>query len=214
MKENSLDTLEQVACEPSPTPGAHAPLDADELVATIYSELRAIAAGYFSSQPVGHTLQPTALVNEAVLRLFRDCEPVKAARWRTPGHFLAVAAIAMRQVLIDHARAKAALKRRGVMGGVQICLDSAGFPGPPVARAVTPPVVDLLELNEAIDRLAALDERAARVGVLRFFAGLTIAQVAEVLGVSDFTVENDWRAARAFLSRELAPAGAPRAEGA
>jgi RNA polymerase sigma factor (TIGR02999 family) len=203
MMNDSLSTAAPVALEPDAPPAPAAPMNADEVVATIYSELRAVAANYFSSQPVGHTLQPTALVNEAVLRLIRDSKPLSGARWSSPGHFLAVAAIAMRQILIDHARAKAALKRGG---GMQICLDSSGFPAPPI--------VDVIELNEAIDRLAALDDRAARVVVLRFFAGLTIAQVSEVLGVSDFTVENDWRAARAFLSRELAPAAAPPPEGA
>lgn len=204
MKSEYLSPADGVAPETGASSDFDAPMNADEVVATIYSELRAIAANYFSSQPAGHTLQPTALVNEAVLRLFRDSNPITTGRWNSPGHFLAVAAIAMRQILIDHARAKAALKRGG---GMQVCVDPSGLPAAPVR-----PAMDVLELNDAIDRLAAIDDRAAKVVVLRFFAGLTIAQVSEVLGVSDFTVEGDWRAARAFLSRELATAGADSRE--
>ncbi len=172
---------------------AHPGAAADELTATLYAELRAIAASYFASQPASHTLQPTALVNEALLKMIRDRHPESAERWKSPGHFLAVAATAMRQILVDYARAKRSLKRGGVG---RIAVDATGLAAP-----VLP---DVIELNDAIDRLAVLDERASRVVVLRFFAGLTIAQAAVVLGVSDFTIENDWRAARAFLARELA----------
>jgi RNA polymerase sigma factor (TIGR02999 family) len=182
-----------------------------ELLEVLYADLRAVASNYFAQQPLGHTLQPTALVHEAVLRLLRDDQSARG-RAVTHSHFLAIAATAMRQILVDHARAARALKRGGTPGGptgarriVHVDVTSLASPAP---------LLDLLELDEAIRRLAELDERAARVVVLRFFAGLTIRQVAEVVGVSDFTVENDWRAARAFLARELGERSTPGAPGA
>lgn len=179
---------------PDPVVELGSPQNAEELTAALYADLRAIAAGYFASQPPSHTLQPTALVNEALLRMIRDRHPDAPDRWKSPGHFLAVAATAMRQILVDCARARNSLKRGGHF---RIAIDSAGL----AARRE----FDVIELSDAIDKLAALDERASRVVILRFFAGLTIAQAAVILGVSDFTVENDWRAARAFLARELSP---------
>lgn len=167
-----------------------------ELIAALYKDLRRIACMYFSQQPADHTLQPTALVHEAMLRILREeNEGAAAPRWTSPGHFLAVAATAMRQILVDYARAAGAQKRGGDLR--RTLLD----PGilAPARRAV-----DVLELDEAIRRLSAVDDRAGRVVILRFFAGLTIAQTAEAMGVSDFTVERDWRFARAFLARELA----------
>jgi RNA polymerase sigma factor (TIGR02999 family) len=157
-----------------------------------------MAAGYFAGQSPGHTLQPTALVNEALMRMIKVERVGNGGRWNSHGHFLAVAATAMRQILVDYARAKAALKR----SGVPVRLEA----GPTRAQ------LDVLDLNDAIDRLARLDERAGRVVVLRFFAGLTIAQVADALEVSTHTVESDWRAARAYLARELG--GALRGNGA
>lgn len=172
--------------------------DSRELLTLLYADLRAVACNYFAQQPVGHTLQPTALVHEAVLRLLRDDKAAPAGRNVSPAHFLAVAAMAMRQILVDHARAASALKRGGPHASPVplIQIDADTLPN-------TLPTVDILELDDAIERLAAIDERASRVVVLRFFAALTIQQTAEVLGVSDYTVEDDWRAARAFLSREL-----------
>lgn len=168
----------------------------DELVADVYAQLRAMAAGYFSSQACGHTLQPTALVNEALMRMIRVERVSGEAKWTSPSHFLSVAAMAMRQILVDYARAKAALKRSAA-GEIRVEADLIP------ARME----LDILELNDAIDRLAHLDERGSKVVVMRFFAGLTIAQTASVLGVSEYTVESDWRAARAFLMRELGPSG-------
>jgi RNA polymerase sigma-70 factor (ECF subfamily) len=182
-------------------PPGSSPCTHEALVASLYADLRAIAVSYFARQPVGHTLQPTALVNEAVLKIIRDQAAGHSDRWSSPGHFLAVAATAMRQVLVDYARASAALKRGS---GAVVNIDTSSIAAPR-------PTVDVIELSEAIDRLAALDERAARVVSLRFFAGLTISQAAAALGVSDFTVENDWRAARAFLARELSPRRSARA---
>lgn len=165
----------------------------DEFAASLYSELRAIAAGYFASQPANHTLQPTALVNEALVRMLRSAE-ADSERWASKGHFLAVAATAMRNILVDCARAKAA-KKRGGGDNIQLLSEETAMP--------RKSEVNILELNDAIDRLAEIDERAARVVELRFFAGLTIAQTATVMGVSDFTIEKDWRAARAFLASRL-----------
>lgn len=163
-----------------------------EMVALLYEELRRLAAGYFSSQPVGHTLQPTVVVNEAYLKLCGAGDG-EGTRWANSAHFLAHAATAMRHVLVDHARMRATLKRGGHR---RVSLDTFGVED----RSTR---VDVLALHEAIERLAARDERAAKVVELRFFAGLTIDQTATALGVSDFTVEKDWRAARAWLAREL-----------
>jgi RNA polymerase sigma factor (TIGR02999 family) len=175
----------------SPASGEAQPPTA-EMVALMYDELRALAAGYFARQAPGHTLQPTALVHEAIAKFYQSGDAGKQ-QWRSRSHFLAVAATAMRQILVDRARAKAA-RKRGAAASVSIDVDLV--PGKTSE-------IDVLELHELIDRFAARDERAARVVVLKFFAGLTIAQIAEVLGVSDFTVENDWRVARAWLGREL-----------
>jgi len=164
------------------------------MVAMLYDEMRALAASYFARQPMRHTLQPTALVNEAFMKLCRG-GAANAERWNSSSHFLAVAAKAMRQILVDHARAKGAVKRGQ---NARVSLDVSLLPE-------TGSEVDVLELNDAIDRLSAKDERAAKVVVLRFFAGLSIAETARVLTVSDFTVESDWRVARAWLARELGP---------
>jgi len=162
------------------------------MVALLYDELRGLAVSYFARQPSRHTFQPTALVHEAFMKLYRE-EAGEGNRWRSSSHFLAVAAKAMRQILVDHARAKGALKR-GRNAGVSLDMS---------LLADTGAEVDVLDINDAIERLAVKDERASKVVVLRFFAGLSIAETAAVLGVSDFTVEKDWRHARAWLSREF-----------
>jgi RNA polymerase sigma factor (TIGR02999 family) len=159
------------------------------LLPLVYDELRALAAGYFRGQPQNQTLQPTALVHEAYLRMVDQ-----TAAWKDRAHFLAVAALALRQILADHARRRAADKRGGGWG--RVTLDAA----------VTPPgepEVDLEKLDAALGKLESLDERRHRVVVLRFFGGLAVDDVAEVLGVSKTTAESDWRSARAWLSREL-----------
>lgn len=163
---------------------------APEMLALMYDELRRLAAGYLRGERPDHTLQPTALVHEAYLKLLHQT----GAMWRDPKHFRALAATAMRQILVDHARRHRAAKRGG--DAQRITLE----------EALTPSAghdVQLLALDEALDRLNALDKRQGRVVELRFFGGLTNEEVAEVLGVSRATVANDWTVARAWLSREI-----------
>lgn len=163
---------------------------ADRLLPMVYEELRAIAGGLFKSQPDGHSLQPTALVHEAYLKLVRQ----DAATFSDEAHFLAVAAMAMRQILVDHARARRAEKRGGA--GHRVTLDLAALPDEDSG-------VDVLDLHEALERLREFDERKSRVIELRFFGGLDIAQVSEALGVARSTVTEDWRFSRAWIVREL-----------
>lgn len=165
---------------------------ADRLLPLVYDELRALAGSFFARQQPGHTLQPTALVHEAYLRLAGS----EGAEWESRAHFMAVAARAMRQILINHARDKGAAKRGGGLERVTL------------EQAVTPRIgddreIDLLELDLALSKLAELDERQARIVELRFFGGLTIAESAHVLGVGTTTVEDDWRLAKAWLAHQL-----------
>lgn len=166
---------------------------AEELLPLLYSELRAIAGSHFARQSPGHTLQPTALVHEAYLKLMRN----EDVAWEGKSHFLAVAARAMRQILINHARDKKAAKRGG--GAKRITIDEGLTPSGSEAGKE----LDLIALDEALTKLGELNERQARVVELRFFAGLTIAQTAHVLEVGTTTVEDDWAFARAWLAREL-----------
>ncbi|NOT44748.1 MAG: RNA polymerase subunit sigma-70 [Acidobacteria bacterium] len=160
------------------------------LLPLVYDELRRIAARRLHHEPSGHPLQATALVHEAYLRLVGQHE----VRWKNRSHFFAVAAQAMRRVLVDHARARLAGKR----GGVQ-----ARVPLDDVVVASEPPPGDLVALDEALDRLARHDPHQARLVELRFFAGLTVEETADVLGISDTTVKREWRMARAWLHREM-----------
>lgn len=158
-----------------------------------YAELRSMAAAHFRRQAPGHTLQPTALVNEAFLKLCGQNAGV-----RTRAHFLAVASRAMRQILVDHARRGNRQKRGG--GAKLASLEEL----PPVHSPSA--LIDVLELDDLLERLAQDDARCAAIVELRFFGGLSIAQAAAVLGVSESTVEGDWRVARAWLARRLSPA--------
>jgi RNA polymerase sigma-70 factor (ECF subfamily) len=164
--------------------------DETSLREAVYAELRAIAGAYFREQRAEHTLQPTALVNEAFVRMIGSNTSALESR----AHFLALAAKAMRHILIDHARRKRADKRGGGLDRVTLSgvLSSSGEQP-----------YDAIDLDEALEKLAGIDERQARVVELRFFAGLKVAEVASMLGVSDRTVELDWRMARAWLRREL-----------
>jgi RNA polymerase sigma factor (TIGR02999 family) len=159
--------------------------------ALLYGELRALAADFLRRERSDHTLQPTALVHEAWIRLSAQA----GSPWNDRAHFFAIAAQAMRRILIDHARRRGADKRGGGLQRITL------------ASGITPPLasteVDLLALDDALVRLAALDERQARVVELRFFAGLTVEEVAVALGVSARTVASEWRLARAWLSRAL-----------
>jgi len=168
----------------------HDPTAAPRLFAIVYDELHAVARRLFRRQPADQTLQPTALVNEAFLRLVDQT----SADWQSRAHFLAVAARAMRQILTDHARARARAKRGGEM--CRVTLDQAVTP-------ITDSAPELLDLDDALQRLQALDERQSKIVELRFFGGLTVEEVAHVLGVSKSTVESEWRMARAWLHREL-----------
>lgn len=173
---------------------------ADALLPIVYDELRRLAAAYLREERLGHTLQPTALVHEAYVRLIRGAQP----DWRGRAHFLAVAARAMRRTLVNHALAHKAEKRGG--GRTMLGLDPALVPQPSNG-------VEALELHEAIERLQALDERKARLVEMRFFAGMTMEEAADVLGVSLSTAEADWRFARAWLAKELAEGDAPPGAG-
>lgn len=159
------------------------------LVDRLWDELHGIAGRMMNSQPPGHTLQATALVNEAYLRLIASDELTAADR----SHFLAIAARAMRQILATHARDRRALKRGGEWGRVSFSFD----------MHVDEARDERLALDRALEKLAALDSRQAQVVEMRFFAGMTIEEMAQVLAVSASTVEREWRMARAWIRAEL-----------
>jgi RNA polymerase sigma factor (TIGR02999 family) len=166
----------------------------ERLVAVVYGELRRQAARALRRERGNHTLQPTALVHEAYLRLAgqRDVE------WQNRAHFFAIAAQIMRRILVDHARSRGRGKRGG--GRAPVLLDDA------LAIAETRDL-DLVALDDALSALARLDERQSRVVEMRFFAGLEVEEVAEALGVSPTTVKRDWSLARAWLRREMLRGG-------
>jgi len=167
--------------------------DADELFPLIYRELRKVAGRYLARERQDHTLQPTALVHEAWMRLQND----RAGEWHGRTHGLALGAQAMRRLLVDHGRHQKREKRGG--GNRPLQLDEMIKAG----KTAAVPVEDLLTLEAALTRLEAVDERAAQVVILRFFSGMTNPEVAQHLGVSVRTVEADWTHARAWLMREL-----------
>jgi len=162
----------------------------DKLVPLVYEELKRLAHSYMRGERKGHTLQTTALVNETYLRLV-DCSKVN---WRNRAHFLAVSAQQMRRILVDYARSRSYAKRAGT--GEKVSLEEIQ-----VAFAGRDP--DLIELDAAIEALAAVDLRKSRIVELRFFGGLTEDEAAEVLGVSPTTVLRDWKVAKAWLAREM-----------
>jgi len=170
------------------------PAPANELFPSIYGELRRVAQRYLGRERQDHTLQPTALVHEAWVRLQND----RGAEWQGKTHGLALGAQAMRRILVDHGRHQKRDKRGG--GARKVVLDDLLQ----AAATQAVPVEDLLTLEAALSRLEAIDPRAAQVVVLRFFSGLTNPEVAEHLGLSVRTVEADWTHARAWLRRELA----------
>jgi RNA polymerase sigma factor (TIGR02999 family) len=161
------------------------------LVERIYQDLRQVAAGLMSAEPCDHTLQPTALVHEAFARLFR-ADVFRQARNRA--YLFGAAARAMRQILVEHARRRKTGKHGG--GHHRLPLDA-------VLLYFEEQHLDVEALHEALDRLANLHERQSHVITLRFFGGFTVPEVAEQLGVSTFTVENDFRIARAWLRQQL-----------
>ena len=162
---------------------------AEELLQIVYDELHTIAGRHLRHERPGHTLQPTALVHEAYLRLVGG----NSVSAENRVHFLRAASRAMRQALVDHARARRALKRGG---GLQVTLDDA-------IAGQEAPIIDMLALDDALARLAAAEPRWAQVVELKFFSGLDVPEIAQALGVSAATVKRDWQFARAWLAREL-----------
>jgi RNA polymerase sigma-70 factor (ECF subfamily) len=163
----------------------------EKLLPLVYSELRRRAESQMRRERSEHTLQPTALVHEAYLKLVDQ----QGVAWKDRAHFFAVASRAMRQILVDHARRRRTAKH----GGQELRLSIED-----VALATQPRSLDLLALDLALDRLAALDERQSRLVELRVFGGLTIEEAADVLGCSHATVSRDWKHAEAWLHREMA----------
>jgi RNA polymerase sigma-70 factor (ECF subfamily) len=162
----------------------------DKLVPLVHAELRRIARRYMYRERPGHTLQTTALVNEAYLRLV----DARQVRWQNRAHFFAVSAQLMRRILVDFARSKHYLKRGG--GAQKLTFDEAVTRSPEQGE-------DLVALDYALTALAATDDRKSRVVELRFFGGLSVEETAEVLKVSQDTVMRDWRLAKAWLAREM-----------
>ena len=162
----------------------------EALLPAVYAELRRLAAHYLRGERPGQTLQPTALVHEAYLKLQKD----RPERWQNRAHFCAIAAHSMRQILIERARARGALKRGGAQP--RVTLDEGLVAGE--SRSI-----DLVALDSALERLERLDAEQARLVELRFFGGLTIEETAEAMGISPATVKRHWTVARAWLAREL-----------
>jgi RNA polymerase sigma factor (TIGR02999 family) len=162
----------------------------DELTPLVYDELRRLARRYMRREGPGHTLQPSALVNEAFLRLVDQ----RDVRWQSRAHFFGVAAQLMRRVLIDAARRHASGKRGG--GTLRVSVSEAA--------GVAEQASEMLALDRALDGLAEMDPRKGRIVEMKFFGGLTTEEVAEVLGVTPRTIEREWRAAKAWLHRAVA----------
>ena len=162
----------------------------DQLMPIVYAELRAIAARYLRRERPDHTLQPTALVNEAYLRLIDQ----KHVDWQNRAHFVGVAAQMMRRILVDHAKSHHRAKRGG--GALRVTLDEE-------IAVSEERATDLVELDEALTALEAFDERKSRVVEMKYFGGLSVEETAESLHVSAETVMRDWRLAKAWLLREL-----------
>ena len=162
----------------------------NELLPLVHAELRRQAARYLRRERQNHTLQPTALVNEAFLKLVEQ----RNVRWQNRAHFFGVAAQSMRRVLIDHARTQKRLKRGGPKH--QVTLDDAMI-------RTEGRSIDVLALDQALDRLAVIDERQARIVELRFFGGLSVEETGEVVGLSPATIKREWSMAKAWLHSEL-----------
>jgi RNA polymerase sigma factor (TIGR02999 family) len=171
----------------------------DELIALLYDDLRRMAARFMASERRDHTLQPTAIINEAYVHLVDQ----RVARWEDRAHFLSVAGRIIRRILVDHARARESQKRGGAgrrerLSGIQV------FGSNPEED------IDLLALDEALESLAKISARQAQVVELRYFAGLSIPEIAEVLSIGERSVSREWSGARAWLYRELSGEGDAR----
>jgi len=162
----------------------------DSLMPLVYEELRRLARRYMRRERVGHTLQTTALINEAYLRLIEQ----QQVQWHNRAHFFAISAQLMRRILVDHARSHTRAKRGG--GMLKISLDEAVVPSPKRAA-------ELVALDDALQTLATVDLRKSQVVELRFFGGLSVEETAEVLKVTPMTVTRDWKTAKAWLHREM-----------
>ena len=171
----------------SPDAAANSP---DGMMEIVYGELRRLAASYMRRERPDHTLQPTALVHEAFMRLVDQ----RRIDWSNRAQFMALAAVMMRRILVNYARDGVAAKRGG--GAEHVPLTLAG-------EAIGSAEVNLLDLHEALNRLGEADRRKARIVELKFFAGLTTGEIAETLGISSATVERDWKFARAWLYRAI-----------
>jgi len=168
----------------------------DRLIPLVHQELRRLAHHYLKQERHEHTLQTTALVNEAYLKLVDH----KGMQWQNRAHFFAVAAQAMRRILVDHARTRDALKRGG--GLVMTNLDEA-------AALVDTQAADLLALNDALNRLAQFDARKSRIVELRYFGGMTFEETAEVIGLSPTTVNREWKSAKTWLLKTMSQQDKP-----
>jgi RNA polymerase sigma factor (TIGR02999 family) len=162
----------------------------DEMTPVMYDELRRLARHFLAAERPEHTLQPTALVHEAYLRLVGQ----RSVDWRNRAHFLGIAATIMRRILLKHAEARNAAKRQGHAAALSL-EDALGV--------FTNPQVDMLSLNRSLDELAKLDPRQGRVVELRYFGGLSIEETAEVLGISPATVKREWSTARLWLMQAM-----------
>ena len=165
------------------------------LISYVYDELRRLAGGFMRRERAGHTLQPTGLVHEAYLRLLPD----QQTDWRDRAHFLGVAATVMRRILVEHARERNAVKRGGP-GQQRVELKED------CGASIAAQSVEVLDLDRALVRLAAVDERLSKVVELRYFAGLSVEETAEVLSISPKTVKRDWAIAKAWLKAEIGAA--------
>jgi RNA polymerase sigma factor (TIGR02999 family) len=165
----------------------------EKLLRLVLPELRALARHYLRGERPGHTLQPTALVNEAYLRLVSD----QARNWRNRAHFVAVTAGVMRRILIDHARRRRALKRGAQLAPIEFSDEREGLSANEAE--------ELIALDAALNRLEVLNPRHCQVVELRYFGGLSVEETAEVLSVSPITVKRDWSVARAWLKGQVRP---------
>lgn len=162
----------------------------DEMLPLVYGELKRLASYYLSQERAGHTLQTTALVHEAYMRLVNQ----EHVNWKNRAHFLGVAAEMMRRILVNHARDRVAAKRGG--GAKRVSLSMVGKSG-------EPPDIDVIALDQALTELASFDSRKSRIVELKFFGGLTTEEIVEVMNISHGTVEHEWKMARAWLYRAV-----------
>jgi RNA polymerase sigma-70 factor, ECF subfamily len=165
-----------------------------DLLPMVYEELRSLASRYLSRERTDHTLQPTSLVHEAYLKLIDQ----NRAKWESRGHFMAIAATAMRRILVNHARDRKRLKRGG--GSAREVLGDD-------ASSLTSPDLDLVALDDALEKLATIDPRKVRIVEARFFVGLNVEDTAMLMGVSASTVKREWEFARIWLLREIESGG-------